>query len=304
MIDPPIEIDGPYDSDDLTHGPSTPLFLGDSLRDSTQTETEEQSIPGEEDSILTALLGQRDINLDGTINGQLLMGVERDFGDDPVDAIIEWIFEFESLALPGQGVGYIFVDDVRGMTLEPPTGILIEEAEWVYDSGQGTVGEWRITAHVGEGVQPVAQPRSTYISDQRDAQTTIDDDELVVENVGTIPLAEVQSRRYSRNIDINLSNIVHNTDIPVVGTLTTGVRRQFQLDCRISRHDVPDLKETSRELSNDLHGREVTFRDAFTEREFEGVVRESTVTWDAGVSGMFEANISIDMGVVTGTIPE
>lgn len=297
MSDPKITVDGPFSTSARSHGPSTPLYLGEDASERAETDTRSQDIPtfGDEETILASVEGTREVMYKGLVNGYRLMNAG--YGSDPVAAFRQYIYELESLVMPLQGTGYRIRDDMRGETYSPIAisgrGVLLDTVRWTYESGDGATGEWTVEGQVTEGMQP-ASDRHEYITEQQSSAGVSRDE--IVSGGTTVPLGEVEERSYEREIDVNTSGIIHQTDMPNVGVADSGVKGEVRFSGRLSRNDVAGLARVSQLLTKDIHGQQAVIRDELTDREFSGSVEDSSADWSGGVPDMLEYSITLKIG--------
>lgn len=294
---PKITIDGPFDQSDRSTGPVTALYLTEEARDSAETDANRQSIPLQDDdeALLASLTGRRSVDYNGVGNAQRLY--EADLGDDMEEALLEQLFRLESLVLAEQGQGYRVSDNVRHEVYNPgedTPGVLFDEVSWEQESGQPNRFEWRLSGQVSEGMQD-ATSRGRYVADQFTRQVPVLEDELVSEDV-VLSLGDVRSRRYERTIELDTMDMVHQFDVPNVGIAESGVEGTFSIDGRLTEEDVDDLAEAATQITDDVHGRQSTIRDAFTSREFRGSVTDSSTTFEAGVPDVLDYRIELMIG--------
>lgn len=299
-IDPKIHVRGPYDLETNSSEQQTSLYLVDMAQNNADTETNPQSIPGQDDdeTILASLSGTQEFAYEGIGNGlRLYYG---NYGTDPVDALHNWLFEFESLVLSGQGAGYELEDEERNLTVSPEGdsfGVLFDFVSWTHESGAPDVVEFRLEGQRTEGMQP-AELRSDYINKQLSRyDPSISEDRVATED-GSVDvfLGDVEERSYQREVELNSMDIVHQYDVPSVGLAESGVQSEFTMSGRISNREVPDLSEAARLLTDDLHGQQATIRDAFSCRTWTGAVSDSSTEFSAGSPNLLEYDLTLTIG--------
>jgi len=296
--DPKIHVDGPKESGGSPTGDPVDLYLVQDSSVDAETETNERSIPGQEDddSVLAGLTGKRKARYEGRGNGLRLYYAG--IGNDPVDALLTWLIDLESLVQSNQGVGYEVEDEVRGQTIGPgqnSPGLLFDTVRWSQEGGSPTVVDWSLSGQVSDGVQQ-ASNRSKYVTRQNNLRDpTITMDRIETPSI-SFNLGYVEERTYEREIDLNTLGLVHQYDVPNVGISESGVQGTFQMNGYITNRDVSDLKLVSRQINNDLHGVESTIYDAFTKREWTGMVADSSASFAAGDPNRVEYRVELTIG--------
>lgn len=305
MADPQIVVTGPFDDGSPAEG-SLALYNTQDATDSADTDVEQESIPTQDDEevILSPISGRRDLNYSGDVSGIRLMNAG--FGNDPYEAAVNYLFRLESLVLAEQGQGYRVEDATRQDTYEPQfggdgditdPGVLFDTVRWEQESGEPIDLEWTVNGKITEGLQE-ARRRSSYISDQESAyDPNITRDTLRTED-GEIEfdLGEVESRRYERELGLDVMDMIHQFDVPNIGVIESGVEGEFEVDGRITSEQVDDLAEIARLLTDDIHGRQVVIEDSFTRRRFSGAVDDSDTTFEAGVPNVLDYRVVLTIG--------
>lgn len=292
-----LHVEGPYDSSGTSYGPETDFFLAEEATDEAETDTKAQDIPTQEDNeaILSPIQGKRNVRWDGLANGHRLY--HAGYGDDYASALIEWLIEAESIVSAEQGQGYKVTDDTRGETLEPgqdSPGILFKSFSWTYTAGEGVEAEWSIEGQVSDGMQE-ARNRNAYIRNEMGSRAERAADLIRAEDGSEWPMGELSERRYERSVDLNVMDMVHDSDVPTVGIAESGVQGELMLDGRLSRNDA-DLKQAAREIVDDYHGQQITFVDAFSGREFEGAIGDSSTSFEAGSPNILNYRVEVKIG--------
>jgi len=301
MSDAKLHIKGPYDNSGNKQGPDLDFYLTQEADDNAETDTKPRDIPTQDDSetLVAPIQGQRDIRWKGRAVGTRLH--RAGFGSDPRDALITWLIQAESLVSSQQGAGFKVIDDERGETYDPTNrepGILINNFNWTYEAGKNVSAEWNLEGKVTEGMQQ-AKDRNRYIDTELLNRPTINSDSIEEANGSlTFPLGELTSRTYDRSIDLNVSDMVHQTDVPTTGLASTGVQGELQLEGRLTRDDTDNLQEAARQIVDDFHGRQVVFRDSFTGREFEGAISDSSTGLVSGRPDILDYRVEIRVGTV------
>lgn len=309
--DPRIFIRGPIDENGDPTGEEVPLYLGDEARDETSTETEAEDIPTAEaqDRKLSPITGERSFNTQGVINGTRLQ--QAGYGADPIESIREYLFQLESLIRPQQGNGYVVEDTVRDKIVGPDNaevfdgeedreraGVLIDTVRWEFNSDESPRGSWTVEGQTAEGVQN-ADSRVEYVSDQRDRVSDLEEDKVVSDGI-EIPLGEVETRRFERNIDIEAQDLVHQFDVEQVGVIESGVKAEVNWDGRIADRQVDgDLWELARQLTDEVHGQTAEVHDVLTGRVYSGAFSSTSTTINEGEPNHLNYSISLDVGEVT-----
>jgi len=315
---PQITITGPYNNGyeveaENEEDAAIDLYLVENARDNTETDPQAESIVGgdADDTFLAGFAGSREQSYEGNLSGHRLW--MEDFGETPREAFVNYIFELESLVLPEQGVGYKLEDRFRDRAYTPSEsspGVLVDEVEWTYEAGNGFQGDYRVSTTVTEGVQrPLL--REDYIEDQQNVSIpselniggfdTPQDILGVMETGATVQFTEVEERRYSRSIDVEESEMIHNTDVPVVGVMDSGVEGEYYIDGRITYHKE-DIQDAVNTVLDATQGRTVGFIDGLTNRTFVGIASEVNTIAEAGKPGEIGAQITITVGDNIATI--
>lgn len=289
-----IILDGPY-SDGTSPG-TVLLYSGEESDTTRKTKPNQETVPGddEEDSLLTPLSGSEDVSFSGQV---VDINAQSEYGGTSVEALQEWVFNFESLCLAQQGSGYALTNPVEGITYDPAsdTGVLVEDTEWTVEGGRPTVVSWNIELKVSSGVQGV-EDRLQYVTDQKNRQTSISEDKFVV-NGTNVPLGDVESKSRSRSVDINSTEILSgfSEDLPSVGTVESGVEGKFTFQGQLTSNDG-NTDELARVYNRDLHGKSVEFYDSFSNRVFEGAVSQTNTSESAGRVDVVDYRVTFLVG--------
>jgi len=293
-----LHISGPSAEGGSPTGPDLDLYLVEEDNVRAETDTNERSIPGQDDdeSVLAGLTGQRDVQYSGIGDGLRLYydGI----GSDPVDAVKTHLIELESLVQSNQGVGYAVTDDMRNQTIGPSgtsPGILFSSIRWEQEGGQPTRIEWDLQGQVSDGVQQ-ATDRQEYITNQNNARDPNITEDMIKTSDISFSLGFVDSRTYERKVDLNTLGLVHQYDVSNVGISQSGVQGSFTVEGFITVNDVSDLAQTSVQINEELHGIGATIEDAFTERPFTGLVSDSSASFAAGDPDRIEYRIELTIG--------
>lgn len=306
MSDPQVTLEGLYTADATLSGYETDLYLSEESNTSADTDVNQEDIPTQDDdeALLAALSGSRDFLYSGTANGIRLL--EDNFGSnirpndpDPVSALKEYLIQIESLVLPEQGSGYALVDNVAGVDITPDgeLGVLVSNASWEYTDGDGVKAEWNVEAQLGEGLQGIDELRIEYFQGEIESIQSFDETVLSAESGPSLNMGYAETRRYERDIDINVTEIIHDFDLPVVGVIETGVKGTFNISGKVSDRDTSrTLPEWANTLNTEMHGTEVTLQDEFTGREFSGAVGSTNADVKAGTPNIVEYRVEIAIG--------
>ena len=292
-----LHVSGPFDSSGTSYGPDLDFFLAEEADDEAETDTKPQDIPTQEDdqSILSPIQGKRSFRWNGLANGHRLY--HAGYGDDYESALVEWLIHAESLISPQQGQGYRIEDETRGEVLEPSdstSGVLFKSFSWTYTAGEGVEAEWSIEGQVSDGLQNT-RSRRAYIRNEMGKRAERQADIIRASSLGDWPMGELTERRYERSVDLNVMDMVHNSDVPTVGIAESGVKGELMLDGRLSRNDA-NLKQAAREIVDDYHGKQVTFVDAMTGRTFDGAISNSNTKFEAGSPNILNYRIELKIG--------
>jgi hypothetical protein len=287
MADTVLKVEGPIGSSGSTGSPLE-FYTTEEATNEAETDLKPQNIPtqDDEDTLLAPIQGKKSFRWQGKVVGNY--AVRQGFGETPKTALIRWLIEGESLVSSEQGNGYKVTDNVRDRVFEPSgstPGVLIENLD-----GQVT-----------EGMQS-ANNRQRYIDTEFNQRPNIQTDSLEISGSGlSFPLGDLSSRSYRRSIDLQVSEMIHNSDLPSTGLAQSGVNGELDLDGRVTRDDVGNLKSFAKQIVENLHGVEVTFRDSFTSREFSGAVTDSSATFEQGRPDIVNYRISLTVGRSPGT---
>lgn len=298
MAEPQISLDGPYDDSGTSYGLETELYLVDSARNSTDTETNLTTLPGKDsgEAIQAPLKGSRDFSYEGTTNVTRLQ--QAGYSGSRTSVFQQRLFEIESLVQPGQGAGYILTDKQRNETIDPNqdlAGVLVDECSWEYSFGEGLKSEWRVTAQYAEGVQPPTN-RQTYINNQIESQTSIAETEVRFNGLG-IEVGSVDSLRVERSINLDMNDLLHQQDSEVVGVFDEGVTMEITVEGMISGRDA-DLDWMATLIDKEIHGEQAVLRDEVTAREMNCTAADTSTTFKAGEPDKLEYNITLERGEV------
>lgn len=294
----PIGIDGSE-----SNARTVELYTGESYDVSGQTQTQSESPPTEEsdEAILTPLEGSREYSLSGLTTIQSISKGYPSYSNK--ESLRRWLYGLEALVLPQQGLGYEINDILRAEDIDPrlnpDRSVLISQVRWTLDSDDITRAEWEVEFELAEGVQEVSKTPQEYIEEQKRDSVTAD-------AVGTpeevIEVDEVTTRRVARSIDVNVVNLMHNTDLPVTGFFDSGVREEVQFDGVVTTDDSQSLDEKAVFFDTEVHGETVRVFDEYSDRVFEGAVDSSSTSFESGKANSFEFRLSLDVGRSFGTL--
>jgi len=292
----PISLVGPIDLDgSMGSAQEFDLYNIDSSRFNTNTQTNNESIPGfdSEDSISTPLTG----SVSRSINGRgsplaIHMGVNE---GEVTESLRRWLYGFEALVLPEQGLGYDIESSVRGGDYDPrvgDSGFLVSTVRWSLTSRNISRFDWNIDLELSEGVQSVSRTPDDYISEQLDQNVTVD--KVEVDGL-TLEFDEVDERSVSRSVDINTVDLMHQFDIPLTGVIETGVETDVEFSGRVLNEDATDLAQTVRDFDQELQGKEATVFDSFSGRSFTGTISRSSSDFSAGQPKAFDFSLDLEV---------
>lgn len=303
MADTVLKVEGPIGSSGSTGSPLE-FYTTEEATNEAETDLKPQNIPtqDDEDTLLAPIQGKKSFRWQGKVVGNY--AVRQGFGETPKTALIRWLIEGESLVSSEQGNGYKVTDNVRDRVFEPSgstPGVLIESFDWTYETGDNVSAEWNLDGQVTEGMQSTNN-RQRYIDTEFNQRPNIQTDSLEISGSGlSFPLGDLSSRSYNRSVDLQVSEMIHNSDLPSTGLAQSGVNGELDLDGRVTRDDVGNLKSFAKQIVENLHGVEVTFRDSFTSREFSGAVTDSSATFEQGRPDIVNYRISLTVGRSPGT---
>lgn len=314
---PQLYLEGPYDSNDNKQGPETSLLVTDQSTEDVTTETEKEDIPGNDDesALLTPLQGERGLSYDGKINA--FSALDNGYGSDRVSATQEYLFAIESLCLAEQGQGYKIVDALNGVSRSPTSDLpaaLVEEAEWTLADDDNLNGKYRIEVTIAEGVtQAPTDVRTNYINDQSTSQidlasqsgSGVSQSALEGEVNGTTELyslGSIEEIKYTRSVDINAQEIIHNQDVPQVGAIESGVQGTFRISGTMTDSqtiNAASLTDWVVVLNEQLHGQQLILYEEFTNRPFTGALSTSTSEFRDDKPVGAEYDIEFDVGTTS-----
>ena len=311
---PQIRFTGPYRSDgsSLDGGqPPVDLYNVETARDDANTETNQQSVFGqsEGDAILAPLTGSRTIEFDGKASGQRLY--QAGFGSTPRRALREYLKQLESLILPVQGNGYRVDDDVRGKTFDPngeedkDSGVIVDTVRWNHETGDVEDAEYRVEGEVTEGVQEGAERTRDKRYERFDGvalpPTADEEDRLYTSIAGdNFTLGYVEERRFEMSVDLDVSEVANQFDLPNFGLITSGVEGEFSLSGIVSDRHVEDdsvgIEDVALAFNEDLQGEDVVIWDSLTRRWIRGALSTGRTTFEAGKAHEFEYDLDLTIG--------
>ncbi len=298
-----VTITGPFAQDGTQDGPATQLVILDESTADTDTETNTEDIPGNDDegSFLAPLDGILSVSYNGKFNPTRLR--EEGFGGpgNPKSAVRQYLIEIERLTIPTQGAGYKLDDNVNGISRDPTAGdipLLIEETEWSFSAGEGLSGQWRVDGVLNEGVQSKPPTsRGTQIGNELSQVTDGITPELVY-NGNTLTLGSNYEVQYNRVVDINAQNVMfnENVDIPAVGVIETGVKGTLRVSGEVSLNSTAPLSAWASALNRDAHGKVVDIKEPVTGRTFTGAISTSSASAQADAPRQLEYDIELKIG--------
>lgn len=298
MADTVLKVEGPTGGDGNS-AQALEFYTTEEATNEAETDLRAQNIPTQDDeeTLLAPITGKKSFRWQGRIIGNY--AVRQKLGSSPKEALVRWLVEGESLVLSQQGNGYRVTDNVRDQVFDPSgnsPGVLIESFDWSYDTGNNVSAEWNLEGQVTEGMQS-SKDRSRYIDKEFSNRPDIQTDSLTIDGEGlSFPLGDLQSRSYQRSVDLQVSELFNNSDVPSTGLAQSGVNGELDLDGRVTRKDVGNLKDFAKQVVDNLHGSEVTFNDSFTSRRFTGAVSDSSATFEQGRPDIVNYRISISVG--------
>ena len=297
-----VVVEGPVNLDETVGAFRLPLYTANSFRVSNQTETNQESIAtfDSEDAFLAPLEGSRDIRVDGDAS---FSRVNQGYPSlDVKDSVRQWLASFEALVLPGQGLGWKVIDEVRGTVYEPVSteddkrrGLLFSTVTWEHDASDGQRFSYNFDGEFSEGVQRPNDP-SRYVEKVR-----IDDppevDRLEVDGY-QIEFDSVDQRRVRRNVELNSTELIHQEDdSPMTGLIESGVETEVRFR---GIAILPDNFESSiQQFDTEIQGKTAVINDAFAGRRWSGTIGQSSSTIESGqAANQFEIEVQLDVGNV------
>jgi len=290
-----------------------PLLGVESVRLSGQTQTNKEPLYGQDadDTFLTPLSGQKSIQISGSVGFSRMAELNPTL--PRVDAVRKYILQIEALVLAQQGIGWEIDDQVRNRIFAGtnPTGedfaggFLVEASSWTYDTANNERLTYTINAKFGAGVQDTTNPEA-YISEYLNSLNPgdIEDKIEIVSIVGlndplqvdTYTFSEVSNRRFKRKVNVINTDIIHNTELPVVATLESGVDATYVFSGVVYETDTQAFEETIREFDEDIQGKTAIVTDALVGRQLSGTIGNSTTTIEASRPNRFTFDIEMDIG--------
>lgn len=307
-------IKGPIDLDTgQVRDYEVPLLGVESVGLSGQTQTNKEPLYGTEadETFLTPLSGQKSIQISGSVGFSRMAELNPTLSR--VDAVRKYILQLEALVLAQQGIGWEIDDQVRNRIFagtnptgdDVASGYLIETSTWTYETANNERLAYTISAKLGAGVQDTANPES-YVNEYLNSvpPNEIEDKMEIVSVTGlntpsqvdTYTFSEVANRRFKRKVDVINTDIIHNTELPVVATLESGVDATYSFSGVIYETDTQTFEETIREFDEELQGKTVTVTDALVGRQLSGTIGNSTTTIEASRPNRFTFDIEMDIG--------
>jgi hypothetical protein len=311
MVDPAFGVQGPYDQEGNQEFFSFRFLTLDESRAKSETDTNRQSIFGQEDedAVLSPVSGSRSHSLSGEA-GYRVIDNEYDTLSRK-ESVRRYIRELEALVLSQQGAGWRVDDTVRGQSKSPVSddrGFLFEEVGWEHDASEPGRIKYDADLVTANGVQDTTNP-DNYISRRSEGYNGVD--KVVVGDDVTIEFAQVDSRRVSRSVDVQRNDLMHQLDSgggggdggdgddsggsPVIGVVQSGVETEVNIQGTVIAPD--DFESTVREFDKEIHGSTAFFYDALSGAVWEGAISSSSSTLEAGKpKNRFGASIDIEIG--------
>ena len=297
-----VTIVGPYGLEGgIVNAQELTMYNAEGFDVSGQTDTKSESPQTSEsdETILTPIEGQRSFSLDGVTVPNLL---NRKFGGStPTESLRNWLYSFEALVLPQQGLGYEIQNNLRSGSIKPDPqeerGALVEQVRWSLDSSEIVRAEWDIDLQLSEGVQEVDVTPQSYIEEQQLSSSAPEDGVLF--NNQFIEFTEVETRRVTRSINLTANDLMHDTDVQVVGLFDSGVQEEVEYDGRIVESDDTLRKQKAQAIDEFIHGNEIQVSDTFTNRVFKGTPSDTTVSFENGFPNSFDFRLSLEVGATT-----
>lgn len=313
---PTLELEGPFDDGGTAQGPVTSLLTTDQGTEDTSTETNKEDIPGrdDEDSLLTPLQGERSQSYEGQINA--FAALDNGYGTDRLSAVQEYLFTIESLCIAEQGIGYRLEDELNGISRSPTgskPGVLVEESEWTLADDDNLTGKYRIETQIAEGVTGVSTDiRTNYINQQSNNMVDlgsqsgngVNDSVLQGEDsngTNNYALGSIEDFKYTRKVDINASEIIHNQDVPQVGAIESGVQGTVRVSGTLTDSQLitaSDITDWVTTINDAFHGQNLTLFEEFTNRPFFGALETSTSEFRDDKPNAVEYDIELAIGQV------
>lgn len=291
-----LVLEGPVDLDTSLGLFEVELFNTDRARVSNETETNIESIPGQgsNESITAPLEGKRSVRYDGDTSFSRLNKAYGSRGRK--DSVRQWLASVEALVLSQQGLGWKVTDRARSDTYDPVTdrGMVITSSEWSYSPDSGERLSWGVDGELSEGAQPAKDP-SGYVSTRRSG-TEPTTDSLQVAGF-TFEFSYVESRRVTRNVSLNNTEMIHQTeDSPMAGLIESGVETEVKWDGTLYASDsfTDDVKDFDRRIQ----GEEASLHDSFAGTVWNGTISDSNSTVEAGRPNRFDFDLTLDVGQV------
>jgi hypothetical protein len=150
---------------------------------------------------------------------------------------------------------------------------------------------------LSEGVQEINLTPRSYIEEQQSFSSAPEDGILF--NNQFIEFTEVETRRVTRSINLTANDLMHDTDVQVVGLFDSGVQEEVEYDGRIVEPDDTLRKQKAQGIDEFIHGNQIQVSDTFTNRVFEGTPSDTTVSFENGFPNSFDFRLSLEVGATT-----
>lgn len=297
-----LVIEGPVGLNEVVDDFQVNLYNAQSARLNAQTETNQQTVPGEdsEDTILAPLTGSRSVRLEGDTS---FSRINRSFPSLGMkESVRRWIRKLEALVLPTQGLGWKVTDTVRGVTYQPiddsdtdsQRGLLIDDVEWSYNPEESQRVSWSVSGEFSEGVQNPLDPNA-YLN--KTTPKEIFRDQLEVGGT-VVDLTYVEERRINRSIQLNNTDLIHQTEgeSPITGVFDSGV--EAEVSFRGTIHDADSFESTVQWFDTEIQGSEAELFDEFAGRVWTGTIADSSSTINAAEPSRFEFDITLEIGKI------
>lgn len=287
--------DGGFESVDLS------LYNADSFSVESDTQTNQQSIPGggDDEAVLAPVSGSRSVRLSGQTSFSRVSGGFPSL--DKKESLRTWLRSLESLILPQQGLGWEVEDSVRGLTYDPTSnrGILFEDVSWSYSPGDGERFDWTVQGQFSEGVQNRDSP-DEYV--ERRGFSDVQTDKLVTDGLD-VEFSYVENRNVDRTTNIQSTDLIHQLeeeqgDSPVLGTIDQGVTTEVSFDGTIYEPDT--FQGTIQDFDRELQGSKAELFDMFSGTVWEGTISSSDTSIESGRPNRFDFSVTLEVGQVLG----
>lgn len=251
---------------------SIELFQAQSLANETEGSVDVSPPPGfdSDTPFLTSLEQSGRATLQGVATGPRLSR-DPDYNSDPLTALAEWAVAFESFVNGAQGDGYTLSRDYRNDSFNG----YVETGSWTRRGGEKLELGWSMTFIRGQGAGPknarTTQPVSPGGDYKLDGQKLEGITEVQVEKQQGVNVARRSAQAGLSPDDNDLfSDEGATRTVRVTGRVPGDEATRNSFDATITDSIGQD------EI--------VTFRDAFTGRTFDGMIRNFDATDEAGIT--------------------